>query len=533
MQTGRFRKAAANVLVATALVASASSGVQAAPAGSLNIGLGGAVTTIDPHFFNATPNQVIAHCLFDRLTERSPSGRLEPGLALSWKAVTPTVWEMKLRPNVKWSDGKPFTADDVLFTINRARNVPNSPGGFSGFLRDIAKAERVDDLTLRLVTPAPAPNLPAQLAFVAIVSRHAGEGASTDDYNAGRKTIGTGPYKLVKYVPGDRVELERNDAWWGPKQPWQTVTFRLIPNPAARVSALLAGGVDVIDDVPPADLPNLSKNKAVHVASIPGMRLIFLALNFKAKTGSKWATDTDGKPLAKNPMLDRRVRLALSESINRTAIADRLMQKTAVATGQWLPPGAYSYANSVKVPPYDVGEAKKLLAEAGFPQGFKLTLQTPNDRYPNDAGVAQAVAQMWSRIGVQTTVDARPWNVYQRERDDYMAALWGWGSPTLEAGYLLSNVLETPDKSKGHGVFNFGNYSNPQLDSLTDKAMSTLDDGTREKLLVEAVEMASRDVAMIPLLQMSNFWATRVGYVMTPRMDERTLPINVAPEAAK
>jgi len=521
----QFNKALGALAICSAAAAMPAMAAQSSDA--LTIGLGGAVTTIDPHFYNATPNHVIAHSIFDRLVERDPKGNMVPGLAVSWKPISDTVWEFKLRPGVKWHDGQPFTADDVVFTFTRARNVPNSPGGFSGFLRDILKAEKVDDLTLHLHTAAPAPNLPRQLGFVAIVSRHAGEGATTDQYNSGLKAIGTGPYKFKSYTPGDRVVLERNDDWWGPKQPWATVTIRLITNAASRVGALLAGEVDIIDSVPSTDLPSLEKNPAVHVASIPGMRLIYLALNQREQWGKQWLTDVDGKPLEKNPMQDRKVREALSLAINREAIADRLMQKTASATGQWLPKGSYSYADSVDVPPYDPAKAKALLAEAGFPKGFKLVLQTPNDRYPNDAGIAQAVAQMWSRIGVQTTVDARPWNTYQKDRGQYVAALWGWGSPTLEAGYLLSNVLMTPNKEKGVGNFNYGGYSNPELDALTSKALSTLDESQREKLLIQAVETVARDVPILPLIQLTNFWAMSKRVDFDARMDERTLPINV------
>lgn len=518
-----------STIAASALSLACMSGSIAAAPTQLTIGLGGAVNSIDPHFYNATPNHVVAHSIFDRLVERSPDGKLIPGLAVSWKALSDTVWELKLRPDVKWHDGEAFTADDVIFTFERARNVPNSPGGFGGFLRDIVKVEKVDDLTVHLHTPLASPNLPGQLAFVAVVSQHVGEGATTEEYNNGAKAIGTGPYKFVKYSPGDNVQLQRNDSWWGPEQPWERVTIRLIANSAARVSALLSGGVDIIDAVPAVDIPTLRKDERVDVVSVPGMRLIYIALDHKNDGASPYVTDAKGTPLAKNPLLDLRVRQALSIAINREAIADRLMQNTAVATGQWLPVGSYSYADSVKVPKFDADQAKKLLAEAGYPEGFKITFQTPNDRYPNDAKITQAVAQMWARIGVQASVDARPWSNYVQHKGDYAVALWGWGSPTLEAGYLLANVLSTPDSKAGRGNFNYGGYSNPELDALITKALSTLDDKQREQLLVQAVETASADVPMIPLLQLTNFWAVRKGVTFEPRMDERTLAVNAAP----
>ena len=220
-----------------------------------------------------------------------------------------------------------------------------------------------------------------------------------------------------------------------------------------------------------------------------------------------------------------------SLAINRQAIADRVMSGTADPTGQWLPPGTYSYAPGVKVPAYAPDEARKLLAEAGFPQGFKLSLHTPNDRYPNDSQTTQAVAQMWARIGVQTTVEALPWNGFSARsaKQEFSAALGGWGSNTAEAGYLLVNIIGTYDPKAGRGASNQRRYTNPAMDSLTDKALATFDPAERERLLIQAVEMATNDVAIIPLHQLVNFWATRKSIAYTPRMDERTVAMNARP----
>ncbi|WP_223434680.1 MULTISPECIES: ABC transporter substrate-binding protein [unclassified Pseudomonas] len=520
-------KCIARMFAACAMTASLSVTAFAAVPDTLNIGLGGAVNSVDPHFTNSTPNHVIAHSLFDRLTERSPQGELVPGLALAWNPVSDTVWEFKLRPDVKWHDGKPFTGEDVAFSLERARNVPNSPGGFGGQLASIVKVEQIAPLTVRLHTSAPSPNLPRQLAFIAIVSKHAGEGATTEQYNSGVKAIGTGPYKFVRYIPGDRIDMVRNDDWWGPKQPWKNVSIRFISNGASRVGALLSGGVDVIDSVPATDIATLQKDPKVSLVSTPGMRTIFIVFNVRSAP-QPLITDNNGKPLATNPLSDVRVRRALSEAVNRQGIADRLMQNTAKATGQWLNPGIYSYADSVAIPSYDPTAAKKLLAEAGYPDGFKITLVTPNDRYPNDSAVAQAVAQMWSKIGVRTAVDARPWNTFIVGRESYPSFLLGWGSPTLEAGYFLTNIVMTPDSKNGVGSYNSGGYSNPPLDALTDRALTTLDDKEREKMLVQAVEMTSSDLPIMTILQLNNTWAVRKGFTYDPRTDERTLPQNTA-----
>jgi peptide/nickel transport system substrate-binding protein len=306
------------------------------------------------------------------------------------------------------------------------------------------------------------------------------------------------------------------------------VTFRFIPNPGARVAALLAGDVDIIDVPPAGDLPRLKADPKLSVVSIQGLRLIYVGPSFLQQYAPALVTDNAGKPLTANPFLDVRVRQALSLAINRAAIADRVMQGTAQPTGQWLPPGTFGYAESVKVPEYAPARAKALLAEAGYPQGFRVTLHTPNDRYPNDATTAQAIAQMWTRVGVATSVEALPWNTYapRAAKHEFALGLSGWGSNTAEAGYLLVNILGTQDKAKGRGASNSRGYSNAGLDALTERALSTLDDGQRERLLVEAVEMATDDQALIPLHMLVNFWATRKSVVYEPRMDERTIAMN-------
>ncbi len=489
------------------------------------------ITSIDPHFYNAAPNNGLALHVYERLVERTPTAQLAPGLAVSWTAIGETMWEFKLRSGATWHDGAPVTPDDIAFTFARIPNVPNSPGGFAGMIRSVSKVEAVDATTLRIHTSRPTPNLPIDLVSVHIVSRRHGATAATEDYNAGRAAIGSGPYRLQRFANGDRTELARYDGWQGEKPAWDRVTFRFIPNPGARVAAMLAGDVDMIDVPPASDIPRLKSDPRLSVVSIQGLRTIYIGLARGRATPEPFLADTAGKPFDKSPLEDLRVRRALSIAINRTAIADRVMQGTADATGQWLPPGTYSYAPSVKIPPYAAEEARKLLAEAGFPQGFKLTLHTPNDRYPNDSQTSQAVAQMWTRIGVQTTVEAMPWNSFsvRSAKQEFSVALGGWGSNTAEAGYLLVNIIGTYDPARGRGASNQRRYTNPDLDTLTDRALSTFDPAEREKLLVQAVEMATNDVAIIPLHQLVNFWATKKSIAYTPRMDERTVAMNARP----
>jgi peptide/nickel transport system substrate-binding protein len=498
---------------------------------NLTIAIGGSVTSLDPHFYNASPNNGLATHFFDRLTEMDSNAQLRPMLAESWKVIEPTLWEFKLRPGVKWHDGRDFTADDVAFTIERAPNVPNSPGGFGAFVRGVQRVEIVDPLTIRIHTATPYPMLPNDFAQVAIISRHVGQGASTEDYNSGKAVIGTGPYRFNNYTPGSRTGMVRNDAYWGGKPDWATVDFRVISSAPARTAAILSGDVDVIDTVPSSDIPKLSKESKVQITSIQGLRVIYLSFDRSRTDNPVFVTNNAGKPLATNPFNDLRVRRALSMAISREGLAERVMENTAKPAGQWLPPGAYSYNPAIQPPEQDIEGAKKLLAEAGFPQGFKVTLHTPNDRYPNDAKTSQAVAQMWTRAGVQTTVEALPWSAYsvRANRQEFGVRLTGWSSTSAEASSALVNIVGTYDPEKRFGASNGSRYSNPELDALTLKAGTTMDDKEREKLLQDAVKMAIDDVALVPLHQLVNTWAVRKGLQHSPRMDERTRAMDIKP----
>jgi len=505
----------------------------ALPAGAQNltIGIGGSPTSLDPHFYNASPNISLTMHIFDRLVEQDARARIQPSLAESWRAVSDTLWEFKLRPGVKWHDGRDFTADDVAFTIERAPNVPNSPGGFGGFVRAIQRVEVVDPLTIRFHTAAPHPLLPVEMASIQIVSRHVGQGAGTEDYNAGRAAVGTGPYRLGSYRAGDRTEFQRNDAYWRGAEPWARVSYRFMPNDASRTAAILAGDVDLIDQVPSNDLARLRQSPRVSISEIQGLRLIYMMPDYSRTENPVFVTDNDGRPLPRNPFADARVRRAMSVAIDREALAERVMEGTARPNGQWLPPGSYSYNSEVPVPRPDPDGARRLLAEAGFPNGFRMTLTTPNDRYPNDARTAQAVAQMWTRIGVRTAVEALPWASYSARsaRQEFNMRLVGWGSVTGEASYMLVNIFGTYDRERRTGAANNSRHSNPALDELTARATATLDDERREALLKEAVAMVDRDTVMIPLFQLVNFWATRRGVTYEARMDERTTAMGARP----
>jgi len=506
-------------LAALALASGLVLGTSQAGAQTLTIGVNAAPSSVDPHFHNGTSTNTLTNHLFDTLFRSTPDGKFEGALAESWKALSDTEWEVKLRPGVRFTDGRALTADDVVFTFERAPNVPNTTAGFGGAIRSVQRTEVVDPLTLRIHTPTPAPNLPLELSILYIVSRHVGEGATTEDYNAGRAAVGTGAYRLVRFSPGDGVELVRNDDWWDTKPDWEKVNFKFLPNAAGRTAALLSGAVDMIDTPSPNDIPRLRSDSRFSVVSRQGLRLIYLAPNQAAEV-APFVTDNEGKPLTANPLKDHRVREALSIALQRDGLAERVMQGTATPNGQWLPPGTYSYNPDVKVPPYDPDRAKRLLAEAGYPDGFRITLHVSQSTRPTDPIAAQAIAQMWTRIGVQTTVEALPLAAYaaRAAKLEFAVTMWGWGGSgaSAQAGYALVNVFNTFDRDKRTGAFNRSGYSNPALDTLTERALATLDDDARSLLLQKAVAMVMEDVAIIPLYQMTNIWATRKGVRYEP-----------------
>jgi peptide/nickel transport system substrate-binding protein len=515
-----------------ALAAGLVAGLSAPALGqTLTMATGGSVTSVDPHFFNAAPNSSLALHFFEALIDRTHDAQLAPALATEWRLVAPTIWEFKLRAGVTWHDGRPFTAEDVAFTLNRVPNVPNSPGGFTGFIRSITRTEVVDPLTIRFHTAFPNPILPTEIASIFIISRHVGDGAATEDYNSGRATIGTGPYRFVSHRQGDRTEMQRYDAHWGPRQHWQRVSYRFVANDPSRTAALLAGDVDVIDQVASSDLARLRREQRLSVSEVMGLRLVYLMADFSRPGAVPGVTDNNGQPLAQNPFLDVRVRRALNMSIARDAIAERVMEGQATPNAQWLPPGVFSYNPDVRVAPADLDGARRLLAEAGFPNGFRLTLHTPNDRFPNDSRIAQAVAQNWARIGVQTAVEAQPWATFSTRsaRQEYAMRLTSWGSVTAEASYMLVNIMASFDREKRTGASNSGRFSSPELDAMIDRATAITDDAAREMALRDIVKWVADNAPIMPIVQLNHTWAARRPITYQARMDERTTAMGAKP----
>ena len=499
-------------------------------AADLKVGMKLEPSSIDPHYHNLGPNNAVALHIFDRLTIPNDSVQPTPGLATSWKPIDDTTWEFKLRQGVKFHDGSPFTADDVLFTFERAPNVEASPSSFALYTKG-KTLKKVDDHTIHISTAKPHPLMPRDVMSLSIVSKKHGQGAKTADYNSGKAAIGTGPFKLDKWVPGDRLVLVKNPDYWGKKALFDKVTIKPIRSDPTRVAALLAGDVEMIDVVPTADITKLRKNPKVVLSSGVSNRVIYLHIDRLRKTDSPYVTGTGGK----NPLDDLRVRKAISKAIDRPSIVEKVMEGVAIPAGQLLPEGFFGVSPNLKPEPYDPEGAKKLLAEAGWPNGFGLTIHGPNDRYINDAKICQAIGQMLTRIGNKTKVETMPRSVFfssasrggPNKTPKYSFILVGWGSGTGEASSPLRALLATYDKARGLGATNRGRYSNPEVDNLVLEALATVDDGKREKLLQKATEIAVGELGIIPLHYQVNTWATRPGLAYKPRSGEETLVMNV------
>ncbi len=498
-------------------------------AADLRVGLKLEPSSIDPHYHNLSPNNAFARHIFDRLVQTDDKQRLHPGLALSWKPLNDTTWEFKLRQGVKFHDGSPFTADDVLFTFERAPNVEASPSSFALYTKG-KTLKRIDDHTIHITTERPYPLMPNDVAIINIISKKHGEGAKTADYNSGKAAIGTGPYKFVEWVPGDRLVIEKNPDYWGEKAAFDHVVIKPISSGPTRVAALLAGDVEMIDLVPTADITRLKTDPKIVLSQGVSNRVIYLHLDHD-RDDTPFVTGTGGK----NPLKDVRVRKAISKAINRPAIVEKVMEGIAIPAGQLLPEGFFGVSPNLKAEAYDPEGAKKLLADAGWGGGFGITIHGPNDRYINDANIAQAIGQMLTRIGIETKVETMPKSVYfsrasrggPNKTPEFSFILVGWGSGTGEASSPLKSLLTTYDKSKGHGSSNRGRYSNPEVDKLVVEALATVDDTKREKLLQRATEVAINDVGIIPLHYQVNTWATRPGLAYTPRTDEATVIMNI------
>jgi peptide/nickel transport system substrate-binding protein len=524
-----------NAIAFAALVSLAST---SALARDLTIGLSAEPSSIDPHFHNLSPNNQTRLNMFESLIAQDETQKPQPRLATKWEAVDETTWRFTLRQGVKFSNGADFTAKDVIYTACRVPTVKDSPSAFTTYTKAFADMKAEGDHTLLIKTDAPAPLLPTESVAWGILSASAngvtgpitfkregcdgiGTPPQSADFNKPEVAVGTGPYKLVSYTRGDRLILERNENYWGDKPIWDKVVMRPITSDGPRVAALLAGDVDLIEAPPVQDLDRIQKSGFTVIQGLSN-RVIYLHMDQEGDTPG--VSGTNGK----NPFLDAKVRSALSKAINRKAIVERIMGGVAQAAGELLP--APMFGTLGREPEaYDPEAAKKLLTEAGYPDGFEVTLGTPNDRYVNDEKIAQAVAQMLARIGVKVKVDASTSSQFfsRRNKLDYSFYLAGWGATTGEMSSPLVSLVATYDKATGRGATNSGRYSNPKMDAAIAEALRTIDDNKRAELLRQAQTIVLDDHGILPLHFEVTTWAFKKELGYKPRADQYTLPYEV------
>ncbi|MBM3560240.1 MAG: ABC transporter substrate-binding protein [Alphaproteobacteria bacterium] len=498
----------------------------------LRFGVKQETPSIDPHFSTNVIAIDTASHVFDHLLENDDQMRLKPNLAESWRRLDDTTWEFKLRRDVKWHDGSPFTADDVVFTVERASKVKAS----SSFVQYVAdkKVTKIDDYTVQVKTDKPNPLTDVQMASFGIVSKkHASAPDDQAAFNTGKATIGTGPYKFVEWVQGDRIVFQKNSDYWGEKARWDRVIFKPVASDPTRVAGLLSGDFDAIDKFPTTDVGRYSKDPRVVISSGTGNRPFYLWIDSR-RDFTPFIKDNAGNPI-RNPLRDWRVRKALSKAINRQAIVERVFEGYANPTMQLLPDKMYGWNETLTIEPYDPEGAKKLLAEAGYPQGFQTTLHSTSGRYINDLKVVEAVAQMWTQIGVKTAVETMPAQVFFSRAaapgfSDFSLAIRTYSVATGEPSVQLKAIVHTNNWPGTVYCCSWSGYSNPRTDAIIEQAEVTMDDAAREKLWKEAIGIAVNDVGMAGIYFEQYIWGTKPGLAYQTRLDGYNLARNVVPK---
>jgi peptide/nickel transport system substrate-binding protein len=493
----------------------------AAEARTVRWAASGDPNTMDPHSQNVGTVTMVLQQVYDALVARNPDLSPAPGLATAWEQREPTRWRFTLRPGVRFHEGEAFTAEDVVFSIERALQPTSN---FGIFVDTIARAEKVDELTVDIVTKVPDPILPNKLASVFMVSRSWAERHNAtrpqntrqrEEMHTVRNANGTGAYRLALREPDVRTVLARNPDWWGWREEGNRgnvteIVFRPIASDATRIAALLSGEVDFVLDPPLQDLARLRNAPNVKVLEGPEIRTLYIV--FDVGRDELLYSDVKGR----NPFRDLRVRQALYHAIDIQAIHRATMRGQSVPTGTLFPEQVNGYVKEEDVRlPFDAARARALLAEAGYPNGFSVTLDCPNNRYINDEQICQNIAAMWSRVGVRTALKAQPLGPFfaQIQRADTSVYLLGWGVPTLDALYSFQSLLATRGGQPGDGIWNFGGYSNPRMDALIER-MKTESGEARQAAIREALRLYREDVPHIPLHHQMIPWAMRSNISM-------------------
>lgn len=487
---------------------------------SLVIATTGDAESMDPILAAISTTSSIQQHVLELLVDNNPDGKLVPELAVSWKALSPTIWEFRLRPNVRFHNGEPFDAQAVKFTIERAATHAKSLS--KAYVSLISEIRIISPLTVHIVTSQPAPDLVDNLASVPMLPpRYAQE---VGDEGLGRRPVGTGPYKFIEWVRDDRIVLERNEQYWGPQPDVARVTIRPIPEGATRVAALLSGEVDVVEGIPIPDIPRLVRTKGFKVLRKQGPRLIFVAMDTFRDRGGKHPEGTPGIAAGQpNPLKDRRVREALYVAVNTKEIVEQVMEGHAFSADQILAPFMFGYHPKLRRPAYDPSRAKRLLAEAGYANGFDITLDVPTDRYVNDKEVGLALVGMLQRVGIRANLNAMPRAIFFPKMRNFETTLEMSGWLTLISSINYTALLGCVDPKTGYGRANYGRYCNPEMNRLIDILNTEMDPQKRQEAFSKAAELNRQDVGKIPLYFEELVRGVKEGLEMPVRVDEYVL----------
>jgi peptide/nickel transport system substrate-binding protein len=527
----RLQMSVRHSLFAAAIVSGVALALSPASGQTLRYANQGELKSLDPYTLKETTT--IAHHahVYEGLITRDRNLKVIPALAESWETPEPTRWRLHLRHNVKFHNGDPFTADDVLFSADRVR----AKG--SNFLSNVAadaKFVKVDDYTVDVVLPSPNPILMSQWDTWFIMDKKWCEennsvaptpaSATTPSY-ASLHENGTGPFTIESHQPGVKTVFKVNPNWWGkPEHNLKEIIFTPIGNDATRVAALLSGEVDVIEPVPIQDIARVNASGVAKVMTGPELRTIFLGMD--QTRDELLYSNVKGK----NPFKDIRVREAFYKAIDIEAIKSRVMRGLSTPSALMIAPELYPLSKEFTRPKYDPDAAKKLLTEAGYPDGFELTMDCPNDRYVNDAAICQAVVGMLARIGVKVNLLAQPKAQYFAKvlkPGGFQTSFYllGWTPATLDSQNVLHDIMGCRDDPKDptRGEANLGGYCNKELDALTDKITFETDTTKRDQEIKQAFEIGIKDYGYIPLHQQALAWGVSNKVKLTQRADNQVL----------
>ena len=524
-------------LNATVLTAALALACGMSHAVTLRVANQGDAMSMDPHSLNETLQLTFTGNIYEPLVSRDKKLGLVPALATKWTQPSPSVWRFELRQGVKFHDGTPFTADDVVFTFKRAAGEGSDMKSYTSPVKEVRKA---GDHVVEIETTAPFPILPDVISYLWIMSKKWCEDNKATvpvdrrkgiENTASFKANGTGPFRLKERQPTTRTVLIRNVNYWDRVESnVDEVIFTPIGNDATRVAALLSGEVDVMEPVPLQDVERIKGNANLKVMQGPELRTIFLGMD--QKRDELQFSSVKGK----NPFKDVRVRKAFYQAIDIETIKTRVMRGAATPTALMISPGIRGFVPDLnKRLPFDPDAAKKLLADAGYPNGFEVGMNCPNDRYVNDGEICQAVAANLARIGVKVNLQAETKVTYFPKilRRDTSFYLLGWTPGTIDSHNPLTSLMATPN-DKGQGQFNLGSYSNPKVDDLTLKIQSETDQAKRNAMIREAFEIHANDVGHIPLHQQALAWGMKknIELVQLPDnfMPYRWITVKTSPQ---